>query len=299
MSRRKTSLFEDLIDVASRLPWWVGLTLAAISYFGLHRYANSPLPPAPTDPGKLFEVVGPTMWRTFAMFGQYLLPFVLTVGAGVSAWKARKRSRLADEVRDDPTAATLNQMHWQEFELVAGEAYRRRGYAVTERGGAGPDGGVDLVIRKGSESTVVQCKQYRATQVGVAIVRELFGAMTAEGASAGVVVSLGPFTRDAQAFAGGRNIKLVTGNDLQALLREGAQAPRPDREVTSRANAVSIEYVRATVPSAAAIAVSDTACPRCKSPMTKRVAKAGANAGKAFWGCSRFPECRGTRELGA
>ena len=243
MSRRKTSLVEDLIDIASRLPWWLGLALAATSYFGLHWYASSPLPPTSTDPGKMFEVVAPTMWRTFAMFGQYLLPFALTVGAGASAWKAHKRSRLADKVRDDPTASTLNQMHWQEFESIVGEAFRRRGYVVTERGGAGPDGGVDLVIRKGSESTVVQCKQYRATQVGAPIVRELFGAMTAEGASAGMVVSLGTFTRDAQAFAGGRNIKLVTGNELQALLREGAQAPRQDREVASRGNAGPIAYV--------------------------------------------------------
>ena len=241
MSRRKTSSFEELIDVASRLPWWLGLTLAAISYVGLHWYANSALPPSSTDPGKMFEVIGPTMWRTFAMFGQYLLPFVLTFGAGVSALKARKRSRLADEVRDDPTASTLNQMHWQEFEAVVGEAFRRRGYAVTERGGAGPDGGVDLVIRKGSESTVVQCKQYRATQVGVAIVRELFGAMTAEGASAGMVVSLGAFTRDAQAFASGRNMKLVTGSELKALLREGTQARSPEREVARRAHPEQIE----------------------------------------------------------
>lgn len=298
MSRRKTSLVEDLIDVASRLPWWLGLTLAATSYFGLHWYALKPLPAAATV-NQMGDVAVSAIWHGFAMFGQYLLSFAFVAGAGLSAWKAHKRSRLADEVRDDPTVSTLNQMHWQEFESVVGEAFRRRGYSVTERGGAGPDGGVDLVIRKGSESTVVQCKQYRATQVGVAIVREIFGAMTAEGASAGMVVSLGTFTRDAQAFASGRNIKLVTANELQALLREGAQGPRPHRKVASRANAGPIEYVGAAVPSAAAIAVSDTACPRCKSPMTKRVAKAGANVGKAFWGCARFPECRGTRELGA
>ena len=161
MSRRKTSVIEDLIDVASRLPWWLGLTLAAISYFGLHWYANKPLPAA-ANVNLMGEVAVSAIWHGFAMFGQYLLSFAFVAGAGLSAWKARKRSRLADEVRDDPTSSTLNQMNWQQFELVVGEAFRRRGYAVTERGGAGPDGGVDLVIRKGSESTVVQCKQYRA-----------------------------------------------------------------------------------------------------------------------------------------
>ncbi len=33
-------------------------------------------------------------------------------------------------------------------------------------------------------------------------------------------------------------------------------------------------------------------CPRCSSLMVKRTAKAGDNAGKEFWGCSNFPECR-------
>ena len=33
-------------------------------------------------------------------------------------------------------------------------------------------------------------------------------------------------------------------------------------------------------------------CPTCASPMIKRVAKGGENAGKEFWGCSNFPKCR-------
>ena len=33
-------------------------------------------------------------------------------------------------------------------------------------------------------------------------------------------------------------------------------------------------------------------CPTCTSPMIKRVAKGGENAGKEFWGCSNFPKCR-------
>ena len=41
------------------------------------------------------------------------------------------------------------------------------------------------------------------------------------------------------------------------------------------------------------------ACPLCAKPMRQRKAKTGANAGKPFWGCSSFPECRGTREMKA
>ncbi len=34
-------------------------------------------------------------------------------------------------------------------------------------------------------------------------------------------------------------------------------------------------------------------CPRCNSPMTKRMAKTGKNVGASFWGCLQFPRCRG------
>ena len=39
------------------------------------------------------------------------------------------------------------------------------------------------------------------------------------------------------------------------------------------------------------------ACPKCKKPMVLRTARNGENAGKQFWGCSGYPECRGTIEL--
>lgn len=35
-------------------------------------------------------------------------------------------------------------------------------------------------------------------------------------------------------------------------------------------------------------------CPKCDKPMVKREAKKGKKAGEAFWGCSDFPNCRGT-----
>jgi len=35
------------------------------------------------------------------------------------------------------------------------------------------------------------------------------------------------------------------------------------------------------------------ACPVCGKEMRKRTAGKGSNAGKAFWGCSGYPDCRG------
>ncbi len=36
-------------------------------------------------------------------------------------------------------------------------------------------------------------------------------------------------------------------------------------------------------------------CPQCNSPMIKRTAKIGKNKGSQFWGCSQYPQCKGTR----
>ena len=39
------------------------------------------------------------------------------------------------------------------------------------------------------------------------------------------------------------------------------------------------------------------ACPTCGQPMRERSAKSGPKAGRAFWGCSGYPDCRGIREM--
>ena len=38
-----------------------------------------------------------------------------------------------------------------------------------------------------------------------------------------------------------------------------------------------------------------SSCPLCGATMVERTAKRGASAGSVFWGCSRYPKCRGTR----
>lgn len=38
-------------------------------------------------------------------------------------------------------------------------------------------------------------------------------------------------------------------------------------------------------------------CPRCGKPMVPRTARKGAQAGQAFWGCSAYPDCVGTRQF--
>jgi restriction system protein len=222
MARRKQSLFEDVIEIASKLPWWTGVLIAIAAYLWLHGVAGSEVTVV-AQPGKMGEFAGQTLFRSLALFGQYVLPLAFLLGAGMSAVGRYKRRALHEQVAASPDRAALDDMSWQQFEAVVGEAFRRKGYKVTETGGGGADGGIDLALKKAGETFLVQCKQWKATKVSVSIVRELYGVMAARGATGGFVVTSGVFTDNARAFAKGRNITLMDGKALHALISGARQ----------------------------------------------------------------------------
>jgi restriction system protein len=267
-----------LIEITSKLPWWVGVVLAIAAYFGLHAVAVSEIT-AVAQPGKMGAFVGQNVFKSLAAFGQYLLPFVFLLGAAISAYGRYTRRVLHAQVASSPSSGALNNMSWKEFEAVVGEAFRRKGYSVAEKGGGGADGGVDLVLKKRGETFLVQCKQWRAIKVGVTIVRELYGVMAARGATGGFVVTSGVFTDEAHAFARGKNIELMDGKALHALIRGVSLPARAFRDPLS------------------VMTTGAPFCPECQSRMVKRKAKRGAHAGNVFWGCTRYPDCTGTRPV--
>ncbi|WRT80907.1 restriction endonuclease [Pseudomonas citronellolis] len=207
--RRRTSLIEDLIEIASRLPWWVSLLVAFSSWLILHPIANGQ-PDIPKDLHQMGQSVVGQLIRTFAFFGQFVLPAVFVIGAvgSVLARAGRKRLR-ANVANARESGQAIEGISWREFELLVGETFRRKGFTVIEKGGNGPDGGVDLVLHLGTDKYLVQCKQWKSINVGVTVIREFFGVMAAEGAAGGFVVTSGRYTAEAKAFAEGRNIQLV------------------------------------------------------------------------------------------
>ena len=277
--KKKQSPFEDIVEITAMLPWWVGVLLALIAYFVLHHYATAEIAPSVSG-AKLGANITGQLGKFLAMVGQYILPFAFVIGAGLSAFGRHKRNALFTNVQGSSSALALNEMSWQEFEMLVGEAFRRKGYTVAENGGGGADGGVDLVLRKDSEKFLVQCKQWKAYKVGVTTVRELYGVMAAEGAAGGFVVTSGVFTADANSFADGKNINLIGGAELTALIKN---IPLPKTNTTTAQR----------MPKTAAASTADPSCPNCGSAMVKRTAKQGANAGNMFWGCSSYPKCRG------
>lgn len=295
--RRKSSFFDDLVDLVALMPWWVGVALAPVGYLLLHSVAMAPS--APLTPGG----IGPSLiWGTWlkalAMAGQFIVPLVCLLGALLSFLQRRKRQALHQQVRESSAADALERMSWQDFEVLVGEGFRQRGYSVQESGGGGADGGVDLVLRKDGETFLVQCKQWKALKVGVSVVRELFGVMAARGAAGGFVVSSGRFTDEAEAFAQGRNIRLLTGPALLQLIRSGRPTAGASTAPVRAASAPRAAQASASPAAAgAASAAAVPACPVCSQSMVRRVAKRGASAGSAFWGCSAYPACKGTRPL--
>jgi restriction system protein len=280
MGRRKGELTE-LLEVASRLPWKVSVGLAPVTFIVFRLIAAVSAQRAPVaDLSQLGSVVIRGYIHTFAAIFQYLLPVALLIGAAVSFAKRSHSKQLLEGVRSN--AANIGSLSWQDFERLVGEGFRHRGFQVSDRGGTAPDGGIDLVLTRGKERFLVQCKQWRAQQVGVSVVRELYGVMAAEQVAGGYVVTSGTFSMDAKKFASGRNIELIDGQGLDALLRE-AQSAAPE---TARAK-VGVSRMQ-TPP----------ICPTCRTPMVMRTAKKGSNVGSSFWGCAQYPKCRQTVAMG-
>lgn len=278
MARRsRKSAAEGVVELSSLFPWWAGVIGALVAYFVLAVIAGQPSAPASGAPQQISSAIFGSVIRAVATVAQYLVPFLLLLGAVISYVRQRKGASLIGAATGASAAQRISGMSWREFELLIAEAFRRKGFTVRDQGGQGPDGGIDLVLLKGNERFLVQCKQWRALKVGVTVVRELFGVMSAEGATGGFVVTSGSFTGDARGFAKGRNIKLIDGPVLRQLL---------DQVQDSKATTASDNKPLA-VP----------ACPKCGSNMVVREARKGPSAGNKFLGCSRFPGCKGTLPL--
>lgn len=97
---------------------------------------------------------------------------VFVLGATGSLVARTERKTLHAKVASvRESGQTIEGISWGEFELLVGKVFRRNGYTVIEKGGNGPDGGVDLVLHLGTDKYLVQFKQGKSIRVGVTVVR--------------------------------------------------------------------------------------------------------------------------------
>jgi HJR/Mrr/RecB family endonuclease len=122
------------------------------------------------------------------------------------------------QLAQDP--ASLQKIGPQAFERMVAQAFADAGYVV-DATPSRSDSGIDIIIES-DPLTVVQVKLYRSRHlVPVGAVRELFGAMTAIGASRAILVSSAGVTRSAKAAAEQWPIDLMTIGELSALQSRG------------------------------------------------------------------------------
>jgi hypothetical protein len=142
-----------------------------------------------------------------------------------------KVANFSDEVLKDlaDNPARLYELSPRRFEELVAELYTRAGFEV-ELTPASRDGGVDVyAIRRddlGSTLIVVQAKRYKPElKVGLAHVRELYGTVNLQEASAGVLITTSTFERGAEKLAAQHRWRLELRDyvRLQAMLRA---APR-------------------------------------------------------------------------
>jgi restriction system protein len=265
----QSSPLEDLIEVMEfafrYVPPWASIPVAAIAFLGISTWINSRL----KTPG--LEKLG------------YLLGGLVALAILIGGFGGyRYRLRQAAFLRQNITLDWVNSLSWQDFENLVGEIFRARDYAVENVGGGGADGGIDLRLRRQGETTLVQCKRWKVFKVGVRPIREFFGVMTSEGVDRGIFVSSGIYTNEALRFAEGKPLELIDGAQF-AEMAKAFQSHRLSKEATSSA------------PVLADITPERPKCPTCGNGMVLRRSKTGKTIGQEFWGCSRFPKCRGTR----
>jgi len=267
MARRR----ETLVDALLVLPWWAS-ALVAVAAYTLLAFAA----PAYFQSNQFAAGIAPTA----KSFAPYAAGFFLLIGflSFIRSQFIKLKFNSLEEIEQ------VRQLSWRQFESIVGEAFRRRGYAVLENAVDGPDGGIDLVLRKDGTKFYVQCKQWKQTKVGVKPIRELHGVIAAGDAAGGFFVASGEYTQEAREFARKCGIELIDGAALIGMI-EKARAPEPFMDPTNRKRIEILVEAPATDPT----------CPKCGAEMVRRTARRGTNAGSTFWGCSSYPQCRGTR----
>lgn len=109
-----------------------------------------------------------------------------------------------------------------EFELFCAYLYEREGYTAYPTGRTG-DEGVDVLLRRGGQTVVVQCKRYSGS-VGQPTIRDLYGVMMHHRAEAAALVTTGSISEAARRWAADKSIQLIDGHDLISWARRALPA---------------------------------------------------------------------------
>lgn len=280
---RDQALIDELFDVLMDAPIWVGPALSAVTYAVFAWLAPTAIT-AGLSPTELGVSLAESLAPLARQFAPVFAGVVLLIWALARIKRRIERSKI-DTFDDLDSISTLS---WREFERLMCGIYRCQGFQVRHVGRAGPDGGVDIRLRRGGEVSLVQCKHWKQSEVGVKLVRELLGVVASEKAQFGILVTSGSFTNDAREFASKYPIKLIDGPALSKMIADSKSAHHVKALVGMEAR-----QQPATGPQTEPIQPQE--CPDCGCNMIPKTSRSGA----PFLGCPRFPKCRGSRSIAA
>jgi hypothetical protein len=158
----------------------------------------------------------PPLWLFYANLASVVVASMIGLGWFVARVREANAQHLVEWTTD------LRLLDSTEFEWLVGELFRREGWTVDHVGSSdSPDGNIDLVLTRGRDRRIVQCKRWTSWIVGVDEIRELAGTLMREGlpGSAGVLVTLSSFGGQAEAEAKRIGLELVDGTGLLERVR--------------------------------------------------------------------------------
>lgn len=126
---------------------------------------------------------------------------------------------ISEEKQKEQAELRAHKSYWLglsgwEYEKEVAKIFREYGYKATVTKGS-QDGGVDIVLKKNSVSTYVQCKFYNTNKVPPACIRELYGVMHADKISSGILVGGNAgFSVGTRIFARKNHIQLYSLDDI-------------------------------------------------------------------------------------
>jgi hypothetical protein len=184
-------------------------------------------------------------------------------------WKTLNLNAEYQEPKTAPDLIVqLRGIDWFQFEKIVALTYRKLGYTVTSRGGANPDGGIDLIIEMAGQKSAIQCKHWRSQDVGEPAMRDFLGALANAGIQKGIFITLCGYTGYAKKFADQNGIELMNVTGLAKLLE--STSARVDPKV------LEILHDKRKF------------CPKCGAEMKLRISRTGLRPGQQFWGCSNY-----------
>ena len=134
--KSKSSPAEDVIQIASKLPYWASLVLAVISYVLLHEYATQPINivVAPTQIG---NVMIPAMLKGLATAGQYVMP-ILFAASAILSWFRRSKPTSLQKISTSsrPVPTNFRSFNSPSCPLCSSEMVRREAKRGTNVGKA-------------------------------------------------------------------------------------------------------------------------------------------------------------------